>query len=69
MPGMDGWETLAALRKIQPNLPAIMVSGYDESEAMSGDHTERPEAFLHKPYAMDEMLNALNRILRSQATS
>ena len=42
MPGMDGWETLAALRKILPHIPVILVSGHDEALAMTGDWSERP---------------------------
>ena len=67
MPGMDGWETIAALRKIKPNLPAILTSGYDEAYAMKGDHKELPQAFLHKPYQKDELKNELNRVLRDTA--
>jgi CheY-like chemotaxis protein/nitrogen-specific signal transduction histidine kinase len=63
MPAMDGWETLAALRKIQPHLPAILSSGYDENQAMSGDHAEFPQAFLHKPYTMANLKEVLCRVL------
>ena len=63
MPGLDGWETLAALRNIQPHLPAILSSGYDESQAMSGDHVELPQAFLHKPYTMSYLKEVLHRVL------
>ena len=37
MPGMDGWETLAALRKIRPHIPVILVSGHDEARVMTGN--------------------------------
>ncbi|MGB3209437.1 MAG: response regulator [Desulforhopalus sp.] len=63
MPGMDGWETLTALRKIQPNLPVILSSGYDESEVMHGDHEEMPQAFLHKPYTKDDLKIVLTQVL------
>lgn len=64
MPDMDGWETIAALRKINPDLPAILTSGYDEAHVMQGEHKELPQAFLHKPYRKDELKNELYRILR-----
>ncbi len=64
MPDMDGWETLAALRKIKPNLPAILSSGYDEAHVMKGDHNEQPQAFLHKPYRKSDLKNVLGRFLR-----
>jgi PAS domain S-box-containing protein len=65
MPGMDGWETLAALRKIQPGLPAVLSSGYDEAHAMNGNYAEQPQAFLKKPYMIDDLKNALSQVLEN----
>jgi PAS domain S-box-containing protein len=64
MPDMDGWETLTALRKIQPDLPVVLVSGHDQSQAIKQDHPEKFQAFLHKPYAMTQLKNALNKALK-----
>jgi CheY-like chemotaxis protein len=63
MPGMDGWETLVALRKIQPNLPVILSSGYDEAQAMCSEYAEQPQAFLQKPYSMEELRAVLCRVM------
>jgi PAS domain S-box-containing protein len=63
MPGMDGWELLAALRRIQPGLPVILASGYEEALAMGRDAPEQPNAFLHKPYSKADLKTALNRAL------
>ncbi len=63
MPGMDGWGVLAALRKIRPNLPAILSSGYDENQAMAGDHAEHPQAFLHKPYTIANLKEVMRQVL------
>jgi PAS domain S-box-containing protein len=64
MPRMDGWETLAAIRKFRPNLPVILASGYNEAQVMAGYHQERPQAFLHKPYRKAELLEALEAVLQ-----
>ena len=61
MPRMDGWETLAALRALRPDLPVVLVSGYDEARALQGEHPELPQAFLHKPYRMEELKAALSK--------
>ena len=63
MPNMNGRETIAALRKIKPDLPVILSSGYDEAHAMDGDYKELPQAFLHKPYTKDDLKNVLNQVL------
>ena len=55
MPGMNGWETLLALRSMRHDIPVIMASGYDEAQVMAGDHPEKPQAFLHKPYKINAL--------------
>lgn len=63
MPNMDGWETLTALRKISPDVSVILSSGYDEGHVMAGEHPERPNAFLGKPYRIDELDRTIRRVL------
>jgi two-component system cell cycle sensor histidine kinase/response regulator CckA len=63
MPRMDGWETLAALRKLAPGVPVVLASGYDKAEVMAGDHAELPQAFLSKPYRLHELRDAIGRAL------
>ncbi len=63
MPRMNGWETIAAVRKIVPGVPVILASGYSESEALKGEHPELPQAFLSKPYDFDELSGTLARVL------
>jgi len=64
MPDMDGGEILMVLRKIQPDLPVVLASGHDQSHAMKQDHPEKFQAFLHKPYAMIQLKNALHKALQ-----
>lgn len=63
MPDMDGWETIAALRAINPRVRSILSSGYDEAQIMEESHEVRPDAFLHKPYTIDDLKNALQKAL------
>ena len=67
MPRMDGWAALAALRRLKPDIPVILVSGYDESKVMVGDHVELPQAFLHKPYHYKELQDVIGRTLARKA--
>jgi two-component system cell cycle sensor histidine kinase/response regulator CckA len=59
MPRMGGWETLAALRRIDPRLPVILTSGYDDAIDAGGIHEERPDAFVGKPWRLDALRAAL----------
>ncbi|MEI6610669.1 MAG: PAS domain S-box protein [Deltaproteobacteria bacterium] len=60
MPRMDGWETLTALRKLQPDITVVLASGYDKAHVMEGDHPELPQAFLAKPYNLKALRNAIS---------
>ena len=59
MPRMDGWETLTALRRLDPALPVILSSGYDKAQVMSGQHLDYPQGFLSKPYSLRQLSDAL----------
>ena len=64
MPRMNGWETLSALRRIDPDIPVILISGYGEEQVMEGDHPDLPQAFLGKPYSFEVLKDAIRRALR-----
>ena len=58
-PGMNGYETLAALRQIFPGLPAVIVSGYSEGSQVASALNLGNARFLKKPYAVAELSAAL----------
>lgn len=60
MPGMNGWQTLAAIREIQPTIPVILASGFDEAQVMQEKHSELPHVFLHKPYHLSDLRSAIS---------
>lgn len=62
LPGMDGAALLARLRADQPNLPAILVSGYADS-AVRGDLPLDGVVFLPKPYALKALVAAATTTL------
>jgi CheY-like chemotaxis protein len=63
MPRMGGWETLAALRKISPDIPIILSSGYDKDQVMAGEHAEWPQAFLGKPYKLSDLRETIQKAI------
>ncbi len=65
MTGINGWQTLAALRKKAPGLPFILASGYDDAMAVKGSHTELPQAFLRKPFNAASLQEAIRLALTS----
>jgi len=63
MPRMNGCETIAALRKLSPDIPVILSSGYDEALVMADEHTERPNSFIGKPYQLKSLGDAIHRVV------
>ena len=62
MPDMDGWETIARLRVLQPDVRVILARGYDRTRALADAQAEPPDYFLHKPYRLHELKAALDEI-------
>ena len=54
--------------KLKPNIPVILVSGYDLAHVMEGDHPELPQAFLAKPYNLKALRAAISQALESRKT-
>jgi PAS domain S-box-containing protein len=50
MPGLNGIELLAEIRKIRPTIPAIIASGYDRSDELASAAPDRNTRFLQKPF-------------------
>ena len=63
MPRMDGREMLAELRKIQPHVKVIVMSGYSE-EAMGARFagTDAP-LFIEKPFKAASLIDVIVRLL------
>ena len=62
MPGMDGFETLRAIRNVRPDLRVILSSGYS-SRVVSDGPGLRFEAFLEKPYRAEDLRAAVQQAL------
>ncbi len=63
MPRMNGREAFRALRAIDPAIPVILSSGFDEEAGMAGD--ERPSAFLQKPYRFAQLRSTVMEVLQN----
>jgi len=66
MPDMDGRQTLASLREIDPDLPVMLSSGYNEAEVMITNGADQPHAFLHKPYSLKELKQKLSQVFEDK---
>jgi PAS domain S-box-containing protein len=64
MPGIDGAETLRRIRKGYPDLPVVLVSGYDEAELARRFSYGDLAGFLHKPFTMSSLGEVMGTVLR-----
>jgi PAS domain S-box-containing protein len=62
MPHMSGDETFAALRKIRPDVPVVLSSGYADAERFERLLAEPRVRFAPKPYDRAELLEALGAV-------
>jgi DNA-binding response OmpR family regulator len=64
MPGMNGSQFVRELRKLQPQLPVMVISGLDEAEP---EYDGLDVQFLLKPLPPDVLLSHMRLLLQQQA--
>jgi PAS domain S-box-containing protein len=64
MPEMDGYETFAALRQINPDVTVILSSGYDEKEVSRRFNGGGLVGFLKKPYNLVTLIETVKQHMR-----
>ena len=61
MPTMHGEEVLRAIRKIRPDVPVVLSSGYTESEALARFDDLNLAGFLQKPYTATALASKIKK--------
>jgi DNA-binding NtrC family response regulator len=56
------------LHQINPEVPVILSSGFDESDAASRFSDLKPAQFLQKPYNTEGLIEAIATALRDRIT-
>ncbi len=67
MPKLNGLETAQQLRRLNPGLPVILMSGFTKEEAVERFRVEGIPHFLKKPFELDELRAMLNAACGTQA--
>lgn len=63
MPQMDGVATFHELRRLRPGLKVIISSGYGEQNIAEQFPTEKPHAFIQKPFAVKILQELIGEII------
>jgi PAS domain S-box-containing protein len=66
MPGMDGSETLAAIRGISQTIPVVLSSGYALNSQMEQVVEQGCSGFLQKPFSISDLSQLVRSILDRQ---
>ena len=64
MPRMNGRDAFYAIRKLEPKMPIVAVSGYTSDVDIEQLERDGLAGYLRKPYLQDELANAIERALR-----
>ena len=63
MPGMSGIELAQEIRRLRPDLPVVLTSGYSQVLSQHGSHGFE---LLQKPYSIEQLSRMLHRVSGSR---
>lgn len=66
MPTMGGTAAFRELRKIRPDIPVLLSSGYSEQEAVRQFGSHPKVAFIKKPYLVNDLKEVISRLLAAE---
>ena len=67
MPGLSGAQVVAQLRAIDPNLKAIVASGYSVDHTLQEAKAAGSLAHVAKPFEISDLLSLIRRLLEGRA--
>lgn len=62
MPHVDGVEAYREIRKLRPDIPVLLMSGFNEQEAISQFTGEGIAGFLQKPFGIEELKQMVKQL-------
>jgi DNA-binding response OmpR family regulator len=65
MPEMEGFELLKRIKKGQPNLPVIILTGFSREHDISDFLLYGADEYLTKPFQVNELLAAVEKVTGS----
>lgn len=66
LPGMDGVETLTCLKKHDPQLKCIIITGYASADTPVRAIRLKVDDYLFKPFSLEYFLNIVRRVLAQE---
>jgi CheY-like chemotaxis protein len=69
MPRMDGISAFRELKRLRPDIPVLLCSGYDEQEATHHFVGEGLSGFIQKPFGLQDLRGKIESVLRRRTKS
>jgi DNA-binding NarL/FixJ family response regulator len=69
MPVMGGEEALREILAIRPSAKVVIISGYDESDAMTKVRSANVAGFLQKPFTAGRLAHKVREVLLNSSVS
>jgi len=66
MPGMDGNQTLRALKAIKPELEVIMLTGHGTDDSQLQAWQDETSAYLTKPCDIDQLVKMIRSVVSAK---
>jgi DNA-binding NtrC family response regulator len=66
LPGVNGIDIAREFRQLRPELPVILMSGYNRHETTSPHPVRNPMGFLQKPFTLETLALAMRTALEPQ---
>ena len=63
MPGMDGEAVFRELLGLRGNVPVLLMSGYNEQDALARFAGKGLAGFLQKPFTVEQLIEKLRHVL------
>jgi signal transduction histidine kinase/CheY-like chemotaxis protein len=63
MPRMDGWQLLERIRRSQPDIPVLIMSGYSAPETLPSAFGMGPTSFLLKPFRRQDLVDHMSALV------
>lgn len=69
MPGLNGLETLEELRRINPDIPVVMMTAYGELDIIAEAKRRGVQHYINKPFDLDEVRYLIKGLLVEEKAS
>jgi two-component system, NtrC family, response regulator HydG len=67
MPGLNGLETYREIRKIDPNVLSVMITGYAVEDILEQAEKEGVCSAIHKPFDINQIKEVIERVAKEDA--